>query len=298
MGTGSFADKSLRKLCETGREVVGVFTKHDTAKGRGMKLIEDVVKQTAKENGIPVFQPEKLKTGEALTDLTALSPDIVVVVSYGKILPAEILAVPPLGCVNIHGSLLPKYRGAAPVQWSVINGDRETGVTSMYMDVGMDTGDIIMTKKTAIGERETAGELYERLGLLGAELLAETLDAIERGTAGRRKQDGGLATYAPMLTKALSPIDWNADARAVVSRVRGLCPWPAATAEIGGAALKIYAAELLPDLSGSPGSVVFADKRGIAVACKGGAVLLTEVQAPGGRRMSSADYLRGHPLCP
>ena len=298
MGTGSFAAPSLQKLCETGREVAGVFTKPDTPKGRGMKLVQDIVKVTALERGVPVFQPEKLKTGEALSELKALTPDIVVVVSYGKILPSDMLAVPPLGCVNIHGSLLPKYRGAAPVQWAVLNGERETGVTSMYMDAGLDTGDIIMTKKTAVGERETAGELYERLARVGAELLEETLDAIENGTAARKKQDDSLATYAPMLTKALSPIDWNADMRAVVSKVRGLCPWPAATAEIAGAALKIYAAEPAEGLSGSPGSVVFADKRGIAVACRDGAVLLTEVQAAGGRRMSSSDYLRGHPICP
>ncbi len=298
MGTGSFALKSLIKLHDNGREVVGVFTKPDTAKGRGMKLIFDEVKTAAIERNIPVYQPKSLRDGEALGIIKDLSPDIIIVVSYGKILPKEILDYPALGCVNIHGSLLPKYRGAAPVQWAVINGDRETGVTSMYMDVGLDTGDMLLTKKTEIGEYETSGQLYERMGELGAELLIETLDTIEKGAAVRIKQDDALATYAPMLTKELCPIDWSADSRSVIAKINGLSPWPVATAEICGVSLKIHAAEILSGLSGKPGDVLFADKRGIAVATGDGAVLITEVQAAGGKRMKAADYLRGHPICP
>ncbi len=297
MGTGSFAVKSLIKLSDCGREVIGVFTKPDTAKGRGMKLVFDEVKTAAIERSIPVYQPKSLKDGEALGIIKDLSPDIIIVVSYGKILPKEILEYPPYGCVNIHGSLLPKYRGAAPVQWAVLNGDGETGVTSMYMDVGLDTGDMLLTKKTQIGDNETSGQLYERMGELGAELLIETLDAIENGKAIRIKQDDSLATYAPMLTKELCPIDWSADSRSVIAKINGLSPWPVATAEIGGVVLKIHAAELLSGFSGKPGEILFADKRGIAVMAADGAVLITEVQAAGGKRMRAADYLRGHPVC-
>lgn len=296
MGTAEFAEKSLSALYGTEHEIVGVFTKPDRPRGRGMKLVPDIVKVLAEEHGTPVFQPESLKDGAAFETIKSLCPDMITVVSYGKILPKDILDIPCLGCVNIHGSLLPRYRGSAPVQWAVINGDAETGVTSMYMAEGLDTGDIIMMKRTAIGENETAGELYTRLAALGAELLVETLTSIENGTAQRTPQDDALATYAPPLKKEMSPIDWNAGSSAILSKIRGLDPWPAATASIAGTVFKVFGAEML-DASGAPGELLFADKRGIAVACSDGAVLITELQASGGKRMRAADYLRGHPIC-
>ena len=298
MGTASFAAKSLTALYDGGFEVVGVFTKPDTPKGRGMKLVPDEVKTIALSHGTDVFQPEKLRTGEALATLKSLSPDVIAVVSYGKILPPDILAVPEKGCINIHGSLLPKYRGAAPVQWAVLNGDKKTGVTSMYMAEGMDTGDIIMTRETEIGENETSGELYERLGLIGAELLCETLSAIESGKCERQPQNDEDATYAPMLSKEMSPIDWEKSVNEILSQIKGLNPWPAATACIAGVSLKIFAAEKDKSISGTPGELLFADKRGLGVAAKDGAVIITELQAANGKRMRAADYLRGHPICP
>ena len=297
MGTAEFAEKSLSALYEAGRDVVGVFTKPDRPKGRGMKLVPDIVKTLAESKGTPVYQPETLRDGTAYEALKALSPDLIVVVSYGKILPKDILDLPPLGCINIHGSLLPKYRGSAPVQWSVINGDEIAGVTSMYMAEGMDTGDIIAYKSTPIGEHETSGMLYSRLAEVGASLLTETVDAIECGDAVRTPQNEEDATYAPPLTKDMSPIDWTRPSRAVISQIHGLDPWPAATANLAGTDFKIFGAERMEASAAAPGDIIFADKRGIAVACGDGAVLITELQAAGGKRMRADDYLRGHPIC-
>ena len=298
MGTPDFAAASLDALLKNGYNIAGVFTQPDKAKGRGMEISFSPVKELALENEIPVFQPAKMRDGTALSVLQNLKPDLVVVVAYGRILPDDILSVPPLGTINVHGSLLPRYRGAAPIQWSVLNGDEKTGVTTMYLSSEMDAGDIIFSEETEIGEYETSGELYDRLKKLGAELLIKTVRAIEAGCAPRTPQDETQATYVSMLDKSLSPLDFTKPARAVVKWVCGLQPWPVASAELGGVVLKIYSARLTHRHTGAvPGSIVSTGKDGIEIACGDGeTVLLTEVQAPGKKRMPAEDYLRGHKL--
>lgn len=298
MGTPDFAAASLDALLKNGYNIAGVFTQPDKAKGRGMEISFSPVKELALENEIPVFQPAKMRDGAALSILQSLKPDLVVVVAYGRILPDDILSVPPLGTINVHGSLLPRYRGAAPIQWSVLNGDEKTGVTTMYLSSEMDAGDIIFSEETEIGEYETSGELYDRLKKLGAELLIKTVRAIEAGCAPRTPQDETQATYVSMLDKSLSPLDFTKPARAVVKWVCGLQPWPVASAELGDVVLKIYSARLTHRHTGAvPGSIVSTGKDGIEIACGDGeTVLLTEVQAPGKKRMPAEDYLRGHKL--
>ena len=298
MGTPDFAAASLDALLKNGYNIAGVFTQPDKAKGRGMEISFSPVKELALENEIPVFQPAKMRDGAALSILQSLKPDLVVVVAYGRILPDDILSVPPLGTINVHGSLLPRYRGAAPIQWSVLNGDEKTGVTTMYLSSEMDAGDIIFSEETEIGEYETSGELYDRLKKLGAELLIKTVRAIEAGCAPRTPQDETQATYVSMLDKSLSPLDFTKPARAVVKWVCGLQPWPVATAGLGDVVLKIYSARLTHHHTEAvPGSIVSTGKDGIEIACGDGeTVLLTEVQAPGKKRMPAEDYLRGHKL--
>lgn len=298
MGTPDFAAASLDALLKNGYNIAGVFTQPDKAKGRGMEISFSPVKELALENEIPVFQPAKMRDGAALSILQSLKPDLVVVVAYGRILPDDILSVPPLGTINVHGSLLPRYRGAAPIQWSVLNGDEKTGVTTMYLSSEMDAGDIIFSEETEIGEYETSGELYDRLKKLGAELLIKTVREIEAGCAPRTPQDETQATYVSMLDKSLSPLDFTKPARAVVKWVCGLQPWPVASAELGGVVLKIYSARLTHrHTEAVPGSIVSTGKDGIEIACGDGeTVLLTEVQAPGKKRMPAEDYLRGHKL--
>jgi methionyl-tRNA formyltransferase len=299
MGTPDFAAVSLQRLYDDHYDILAVFSQPDKPRNRGLKLSFSPVKELALAHGTTVVQPATLRDGETLHLLHALKPDIIAVVAYGKLLPAEVLGLPALGCVNIHGSLLPKYRGSAPIQHAVLNGETETGVTSMYMAPEMDTGDIIMVKKTAIFEDETAGELYDRLAVLGASLLGETLEAIVDGTAGRIKQDDSKASYAPPLQKEMSPIDWSKSARAIVNHIRGLNPWPVATASINGILFKIYKAAALQDRTGkAPGTLASAGPDGIGIACSDGMVLIKELQAPGGKRMTAYDYLRGHRLCP
>ncbi len=298
MGTPDFAAASLQRLIDGKFQICGVFSQPDRPKNRGLKLEETPVKKLALKYGIQVFQPEKLKDGTALNIIRDLAPDIIVVVAYGRILPKDILDYPKFGCVNIHGSLLPKYRGSAPIQWSILNGERITGVTSMYMDVGMDTGDIIDVRTTEIGEKETSGELFDRLKELGGELLCDTLRKIESGTASRTKQTEAEATYAPPLSKDMCPIDWSKSSEEIINHIRGLNPWPVATAKISGETFKIFKAEKLDDAGANEaGKILFADKRGLAVASKDGAVLITELQAPGKKRMAASDYIRGHKLC-
>lgn len=296
MGTPDFAAASLKNLLDEGFDVVGVFTQPDKPKGRGMELAYSPVKELALANALPVFQPTKLRDGTALEAVKSLAPDILVVVAYGRILPDDILAVPKYGAVNVHGSLLPKYRGAAPIQWAVLNGDKVTGVSTMYLASEMDTGDVIYTAETEIGEFETSGELFDRLKVMGAELLVKTLRGIEAGTAPRTAQDHAKASYVKMLDKSDSPIDWTRDARAVIKWIYGLQPWPVATAELDGAVYKIFAAEYTDTRTDkAPGSVVSTGKRGIEVACGGGeTVMITQLQAAGKKRMSAADFLRGH----
>ena len=298
MGTPMFAVPSLKALVEAGHEVVGAFTQPDKPKNRGMKLQPTPVKEYAITQNIPVYQPEKLRDGQALDILRQLSPELIVVAAYGKILPADILELPPLGCVNVHSSLLPKYRGAAPINWAILNGEDETGVTIMYMAQGLDTGDIISQEATPIGLDEDAASLHDRLAQLGAGLLVRTLEQLEQGTAPRTVQDDARSCYAPMLSKEMSPMDWTRSARQLHDQVRGLVPWPSATAVIDGVRCKIWSTTLTsehPDKA--PGTVVQADKHGLKVACGGGQVLqLDELQPDGKKRMAATAFLMGHPI--
>lgn len=298
MGTPDFASASLKKLYDCGYDVCGVFTQPDKPKNRGMKLEQSPVKKLALEHGTPVFQPQTLRDGSALEIIRTFAPELITVVAYGKILPNDILEYPKYGCVNIHGSLLPKYRGSAPIQWAVLNGEKVTGVTSMYMAEQMDAGDIIASVSTEIGEKETSGELFNRLMVLGAELLCSTLRAIESGRATGTAQDAAAATYAPPIKKELCPIDWQKTGSEILNKVRGLNPWPVATCELSGETFKVYEADALREKTGlTPGKIVFADERGIGIACADGVVTIKTLQAPGKRRMNAADYLRGHKIC-
>ena len=298
MGTPDFASASLKKLIDEKFDVVGVFTQPDKPKGRGMELCASPVKELALENGLPVFQPVKMRDGTALAQIKALEPDILVVVAYGRILPDDILAVPKYGAINVHGSLLPKYRGAAPIQWAVLNGDKVTGVTTMYLASEMDTGDIIYTAETEIGEYETSGELFDRLKDMGAELLVKTLHDIDVGTAPRTPQDHSKASYVTMLDKSICPIDWNKTPREVLKHIYGLQPWPVATMELEGKTVRVFAAKYTDGKTEkTPGAVVSTDKGGLEIACANGETLLiTELQAPGKKRMGAEDYLRGHQI--
>ena len=298
MGTPDFASASLKKLIDEKFDVVGVFTQPDKPKGRGMELCASPVKELALENGLPVFQPVKMRDGTALAQIKALEPDILVVVAYGRILPDDILAVPKYGAINVHGSLLPKYRGAAPIQWAVLNGDKITGVTTMYLASEMDTGDIIYTAETEIGEYETSGELFDRLKDVGAELLVKTLRDIDAGIAPRTPQDHSKASYVTMLDKSICPIDWNKTPREVLKHIYGLQPWPVATMELEGKTVRVFAAKYTDGKTEKvPGAVVSTDKGGLEIACAGGETLLiTELQAPGKKRMGAEDYLRGHQI--
>lgn len=290
MGTPDFAVPCLAALLEKGHEVAGVYTQPDKPQGRKMTLTAPPVKALAQARGIPVFQPENFKN-EAET-LAQLAPEVIVVVAYGKLLPQYVLDLPPRGCINVHGSLLPRWRGAAPIQWSVIAGDRTAGVTTMQMNAGLDTGDMLLKYETEIGARETAGELFDRLSEAGAALLCETLDRL--GEITPEKQDETAACYASMLNKDIARIDWTRPAREIDCLIRGLNPWPVALTALEGARMKVYAAEEASG-AGAPGTVLSADaKTGLTVACGDGALRLTEIQLVGGKRMAAGDYLRGH----
>ena len=297
MGTPDFAVPSLKALYEAGHEIQAVFSQADKPKGRGYKLTPPPVKVYALGKNIPISQPDSLKkNGEHYVEvLRELAPDCIVVAAYGKILPKEVLEIPRLGCVNVHGSLLPKYRGAGPIQWAVLNDEKATGITTMLMGEGLDTGDILLKSETPIGENETAAELFDRLSVMGAELITETLDKLEKGGITPVKQDEDLATYAPMLTKDLCPIDFSQSVRRVHKQICGLSDWPCATTSIGGKRLKVYRSEIVEGSSGAaPGTVV--NEKDLTVACGDGLIRLTEIQAEGSKRMKTADYLRGKPV--
>jgi len=299
MGTPDFAAKSLERLYDDGCDVVGVFTQPDRPRNRGMKVSQSPVKELAISHGTPVFQPSSLKNDEAVGLLRGLECDLLVVVAYGKLLPKEFFDIPPLGAVNIHASLLPKYRGAAPIQWAIMNGETKTGVTSMYIAEELDSGDMILIKETEIGDDETAGELYDRLSVLGAQVLSDTVGAISAGTANRIAQDHNLATYAPLITKELSPIDWTQTAHNIKCKVRGLAPKPGATAMIDGLNMKVYEVEIfsIPNVVYSiPGEIISKGKHGIEITCADGSVLIKELQPPGGKRMNAADFVRGRKI--
>ncbi len=297
MGTPQIAATSLARLIDDGCDIVGVYTKPDTPKNRGMKLLPSEVKQLAAAHDLPVFQPMTFRDEAVVAELRALRPDLILVVAYGKLLPQSVLDIPPLGCINIHASLLPRLRGAGPIQWSILNGDTETGVTAMYMAAALDSGDIIEMRRTPIMDDDTSATLTGRLAELGAALLSDTVRAVGEGSVTRTSQCEADATYAPMLTKALCPIDWSCTYREISCQVRGLIPWPVATAELGGVRFKIFSVEPAENLDGkAPGTLLALDKRGVVVACSGGAVRILELQADGGKRMRAPDYFRGHPI--
>lgn len=293
MGTPDFAVPALERLVNSSHSVQAVFTQPDRPKGRKMILTPPKVKVCAKKYNIPVYQPESFRDSKPLEIIGEYNPDVIVVAAYGKILPKSVLDAPKYGCVNIHGSLLPKYRGAAPIQQAVLNGDRVTGVTTMLMDVGLDTGDILLTEETEIGENETSGELFDRLSLLGGELIIETLEQLESGNIVPKKQDETLATHTSKIDKSLCPIDFSAPAQQVHNKVRGLNPWPAATAELYGKKLKIYSTRVQKN-SGKPGTII--SLKPLTVACGEGSVEILELQPEGKKRMDAASFLAGHRL--
>ena len=297
MGTPDFAVLPLKALINKGSDVAGVFTQPDKPVGRKAILTPPPVKTLAIENNIPVFQPGSLKNGEGVKILEELKPDVVIVVAYGKILPKDFLQFPQYGCINIHGSLLPKYRGAAPIQRCVLDGEKYAGVTSMQMDEGLDTGDMLLKTVTEIGENETSGELFDRLAVMGADLLIETLVALENGELKPEKQDDSHSTYASMLDKTMSPVDWSKNAREVHNHIRGLDPWPVAQTVLEGKNLKLFSSELIENQgSGLPGSVKIL-KKGLLVYCgDGNPVFIKEVQYEGKKRMAASDFFRGHPI--
>ena len=295
MGTPDIAATCLNQILADGFEVVGVYTQPDRPKGRGMKMVYTPVKEVAMAAGIPVFQPENFREEAAVEELKALRPDVCAVVAYGRILPQSVLDVPEKGCINIHASLLPQYRGSAPYQWAVLDGQKETGVSAQYMARKMDAGDVIDVSKTAIGENETAGELLDRLAVLGAGLLSKTLSRLQAGAVPATPQDEEAVTFAPMLDKSMCPIDFTKTAQQVHNHVRGLHPWPVATMELQGKVFKIHATAIV-DGTGEPGQILGLTKTGLRIACGEGAVEIRSLQAEGGKRMAAPDYFRGHPL--
>lgn len=298
MGTPEFAAVSLGKLINSKHEVLAVVCQNDKKSGRGHKLQAPPCKNLALEHGIPVFQPVRIKDENFINLIKNLNADLFVVVAYGKILPKELLALPKLGAINLHGSLLPKYRGAAPIQRAILNGEKKTGVCTMYMEEELDAGDIIYCEETEIYPDETSGELFQRLAEIGAELLLKTLDDIEYAVAPRFPQDHSLSSYASMISKDEAEIDWNSSAKSIHCKIRAFDPWPLAVTNVSNQALKLFSPEVLEkSTKKSPGEIVAAGKRGIEFACKDGEVLLIkEIKPPGKRRMRAADWLFGNPI--
>jgi len=298
-GTPDFAAVSLKRLADTGHDVLCAVTSPDKPAGRGKKLTQSPVKKFSIDSNIYLLQPDTLRGGGIAEEIRKLAPDIIVTAAYGKILPPSLLSIPKYGSINIHASLLPKYRGAAPIQRAIIAGETVTGVCSMYMSEGLDEGDVIMARETTIGDEETAGDLFIRLAEIGADVLTETLSAINNGTAVRTPQDAAMATYAPPIQKSEARIDWTKPARSIVCHIRGMNPSPGAKADLGGEILGIFAAAFTEHTSNgsAPGAVISADKSGIRVSCGGGeTVTILEVQSAGGKKMSSENWLRGHSI--
>lgn len=298
MGTPHFAVSSLKALVEAGHEICAVYTRPDQKKNRGMKLLPTPVKEYALSQNIPVFQPEQVKTPECIEEIRSLEPSLIAVAAYGRILPQELLDLPPMGCINVHSSLLPKYRGAAPINWAVINGDAETGVTIMNMVLELDAGDILSQVSTPIALEETVETVHDRLAELGGALLVETVAQIQNGTAKATAQVAEEVSFAPMLSRDLSPLDFNKSALALHNQIRGLVPWPATQMDLAGESVKVFSSTV-PELSTteSAGTILKGDKEGIDLACGDGKVLrLTILQGSGGKKMSADAYLRGHPL--
>ena len=297
MGTPDFAVEQLKRLVEDGHEICGVFTQPDKPKNRGMKMTFSPVKEYALTCGLDVYQPTKMRDGSALAIVEKLRPELIVVAAYGRILPEDILSAAPMGAINVHSSILPQYRGAAPINWAILDGRKETGVTIMYMAKELDAGDVICMRKTEILPEEDAQELTGRLALLGADALAEAIGQLASGTVVRTPQDHSAFSYAPMLSKELSPMDWSRSAQALHNQVRGLIPWPCATMELGGKKVKVFKTRIGGEVQAEAGAIVTADKRGLEIACGDGRSLwILQLQAEGGKRMMAADYLRGHPI--
>ena len=295
MGTPDIAAICLKKIIADGFQVVGVYTQPDRPKGRGMKMVYSAVKEVAIANNLPVFQPEHFREDETVEELKALQPDVIAVVAYGRILPQRVLDIPAKGCVNIHASILPQYRGSAPYQWAVLDGLKETGVTAQHMVLKMDAGDVIDVAKTPIAPDETAGQLLDRLAVLGADLLSRVLTRFENGDVTGVPQNEADVSFAPMLDKSMCPIDWNKTAQQIHDHVRGLHPWPVATMELKGQKFKVHATKIVEGC-GNPGEILGLTKTGLKIACGEGAVEVTQLQAEGGKRMAAPDYFRGHPL--
>ncbi len=297
MGTPDFAVPCLTRLLDIS-EVVGVVTQPDKPRGRGQKLTPSPVKAAALAAGIPVYQPARVREADFVRALTEIAPELIVVVAFGQILPAELLAIPPLGCVNVHASLLPRYRGAAPMQWCLMNGEKETGVTTMMMDAGLDTGDVLEQTTVDIGPDMTLAELHDTLSLKGAGLLASTIGKMLDGTIRREKQDDTLSNYAPMIRRETGRIDWRKPAAAIHNLVRALDSWPGAYAELDGKMFKVWRTRVREDISGPAGEILDSFGTGLVVGTGSGAIEILEFQAPGGRRLKALDYLRGHALPP
>ena len=298
MGTPAFAAEVLRRLVEDRGDIAAVYTQPDKPKNRGMKLLATPVKEYALAEGIPVYQPVSCRDEAVLAELRGLAPDVIVVAAYGKLLPQALLDIPRKAIINVHSSILPQYRGAAPINWAILNGDSETGVTIQYMAAELDAGDILLTKTTPISPEEDAGQLYDRLARLGGEAASEALSRLRDGTAERTPQVyGPQYQYASLLSRDMSPMDWQRPAGELVNQVRGLIPWPCATTDVAGVRWKVFRAHPGGETQAAPGTILSAGRDGIAVACGGGSSLvITELQADGGKRMAAADYLRGHPI--
>jgi len=297
MGTPQFACPTLQRLIDRGDEIPAVVTQPDRPKGRGQKSVPPPVKELAERHGLPVLQPIKVRAPEFIESVREMNPDVVVVVAFGRILPKALLEIPRYGCINVHASLLPRYRGAAPLNWCIINGETETGVTTMLMDVGLDTGDMLLKKATPIDPDEDTSSLHDRLSLIGADLLHETLDLLVQGKLVPEKQDDALSCYAPMLKKEDGLIDWTRDARTIRNLVRGMTPWPGAFTYLDGKLVKVYRARI-GEGEGAPGTVLDAGRDGIEVACGGGSLLLDELQLEGKKRLPVRDFLAGCRIAP
>ncbi len=294
MGTPDFAVPCLQKLIDAGHTICGVVTQPDKPKGRGYTLLPPPVKELALQHNLTVYQPETLRDTQTQALLRSLEPELIAVVAYGRLLPQAVLELPALGCVNVHGSLLPKYRGAAPIQHTVLNGDPIAGITTMLMAQGLDTGDMLLKTETPVGENETSGELFARLCLLGADLLVQTVAGLQAGTITPQPQDDAQATYAPMLSRKDSPVNWNKPAQQVHNQVRGLSPWPTATTQYHGKTLKLHQTRLCRQYNGTPGTLKLQDGK-VLVYCETGAVELVTVQYEGGKQMDAAAFFRGRP---
>jgi methionyl-tRNA formyltransferase len=301
MGTPVFACPTLQKLLERGEDVIAVVTQPDRPKGRGQKTVPPPIKELAEQNGIPVLQPLKVRAPEFIEAMKGMKPDLIVVVAFGQILPKALLDIPRFGCINVHASLLPRYRGAAPLNWCIINGEAETGVTTMLMDEGLDTGAMLLKKTTLIDPEEDTQSLHDRLSVLGAETLSDTLDMLIDGRLDPEKQDDSLSCYAPMLKKEHGLIDWSSPPLDIKNMVRGMSPWPGAFTWLNGKMVKIFRVRICGTedrTPASPGTVLKADREGIKVACNGGAIIIDELQLEGRKRLSAGEFLAGCKLLP